>query len=73
MVTIYGCMVTIYGCMVTKWRHADELFWVHHWSHLKCMRGKTGWTLDIRICNETSLSYYVDSGLVGSIINYFQG
>ena len=69
-----GTLVAVYGGIVTERTRAEELFWGRHGSHLKSMRGKwTGWTLDGRVCDKTPLSYYVDNGLVGSIINNFQG
>ncbi len=71
-----GTVAAIYGCMLTERLSVEGLFWNHHHDgfHLKAKRGKwTRWVLNIRVCDETPQSYYVDNGLVGSIINDYQG
>jgi hypothetical protein len=65
-----GAIVAIYGGEMVETEHAENFFWSKHGLHVKSVDGKwKGHSLNGVVNLQRPMKYYLDCGMVGSIIN----
>ncbi len=66
--------VAIYGGDMVETEHAENLFWSKHGLHVNSVDGKwNGHSLNGIVNVQRPMQFYVDCGMVGSIINNNHG